>query len=130
LQECLARLAGWRVAPIILARHARVALGDEIGELLNADLSVVLIGERPGLSVANSLGIYLTWQPRAGRRDSERNCISNVHAGGLDYRTAGEKVHWLMTQARQRRLSGTALKEAAPAGSEERLAAQPPTETD
>jgi ethanolamine ammonia-lyase small subunit len=75
---------------------------------------VMLIGERPGLSVPDSLGIYLTYGPRVGRRDSERNCISNIHAAGLSYDAAAEKLAWLMTQARAARLTGVALKEDAP----------------
>jgi ethanolamine ammonia-lyase small subunit len=116
LHACLARLPGWRLAPIVCAEQARVALGDEIGALFNASLSVVLIGERPGLSVANSLGIYLTWQPRVGRHDAERNCISNIHAGGLSCEHAADKACWLMTEARHRRISGTVLKEDAALG--------------
>ena len=98
----------------MLARYARVALGDAIGAAMHATLAVMLIGERPGLSVANSLGIYLTYAPCVGRRDSERNCISNVHADGLSYDAAADKLEWLMTQARRRRLTGVALKEDAP----------------
>ena len=110
LDYCLARLQGWSIAPVVIATQARVALGDEIGELLGASLGVVLIGERPGLSVANSLGVYLTWQPRAGRRDAERNCISNIHADGLPCAAAGDMLVWLMTEARRRKLSGVELK--------------------
>jgi ethanolamine ammonia-lyase small subunit len=113
LVTCMRRLSGWTLAPIILATGARVALGDEISVLLNADLCVVLIGERPGLSVANSLGIYLTWRPRIGHRDADRNCVSNIHADGLSYNEAADKVFWLLSQARQRRLTGIALKEGA-----------------
>jgi ethanolamine ammonia-lyase small subunit len=105
------RLSGWRLAPIVLAAQARVALGDEVSILLNANLCVVLIGERPGLSVANSLGVYLTWRPQIGHRDADRNCVSNIHADGLTYEQAADKVSWLLTEARRRRLSGTALKE-------------------
>jgi ethanolamine ammonia-lyase small subunit len=83
LRAVLPRAAGWRIAPIILAEQARVALSDEIGALLNTRLAVMLIGERPGLSVRNSLGIYMTFDPRPGRADSERNCISNIHATGF-----------------------------------------------
>jgi ethanolamine ammonia-lyase small subunit len=111
LRACLDRLPGWAIAPIVFATQARVALGDEIGALLQADLSVVLIGERPGLSVANSLGVYLTYHPRVGRRDSERNCISNIHADGLSYDAAADMLAWLMIEARVRKLTGIALKD-------------------
>lgn len=107
------RLHGWSVAPVVLAEQGRVALADEIGERMGARLSVILIGERPGLSVANSLGVYLTWEPRVGRRDSERNCLSNIHADGLGYAAAADKLCWLMTEARRRKLSGVDLKEEA-----------------
>jgi ethanolamine ammonia-lyase small subunit len=111
LHACLDRLPGWSVAPVVIATQARVALGDEIGALLQADLCAVLIGERPGLSVANSLGVYLTYHPRIGRRDSERNCISNVHADGLSYDAAADMLAWLMMEARVRKLTGVALKD-------------------
>jgi ethanolamine ammonia-lyase small subunit len=111
LKACLDRLPNWSVAPIVIATQARVALGDEIGALLQADLCAVLIGERPGLSVANSLGIYLTYQPRIGRRDAERNCISNIHADGLSYAAAADMLAWLMIEARRRKLTGVALKD-------------------
>ena len=126
LRACLDRLAGWSVAPIVIATQARVALGDEIGELLRAKLCVVLIGERPGLSVAHSLGVYLTYHPRIGRRDSERNCISNIHADGLSYEAAADMLVWLMTEARRRRLTGIGLKDDRPVvagASSERLGA-------
>jgi ethanolamine ammonia-lyase small subunit len=97
-----------------MAEQARVALGDEIGARMAAALVVMLIGERPGLTVPNSLGIYLTYEPRIGRRDSERNCISNIHADGLSYEAAAEKLEWLMTRARTLKLTGIALKEDAP----------------
>jgi ethanolamine ammonia-lyase small subunit len=108
------RLPGWRTAPIVVARHARVALGDEIGALLGVDLVVMLIGERPGLSAPDSLGAYLTWQPRPGRLDSERNCISNIRPPhGLGYAQAADSIVWLMTEARSRRLTGVALKDGS-----------------
>jgi ethanolamine ammonia-lyase small subunit len=110
----LERLDGWAVAPIILARQGRVALADEIGEALGAAISVVLIGERPGLTVQDSLGAYLTFGPRVGRTDAERNCISNIHADGLSHEAAADRLAWLMQQVRQLRLSGVALKEDAP----------------
>jgi ethanolamine ammonia-lyase small subunit len=111
LQACLARLPGWSVAPAVIAVQARVALGDEVGELLGARLVAVLIGERPGLSVADSLGAYVTHAPQVGRRDSERNCVSNIHPGGLSYDAAADMLAWLMTEARSRKLTGVALKD-------------------
>ncbi len=115
IEACLALLPGWAVAPVVLAGQARVALGDEIGERMGARLVVVLIGERPGLSVADSLGIYLTYAPMVGRKDAERNCISNIHAAGLGYPAAAAKLAWLAGQARLRRLTGVELKEDAEA---------------
>ncbi len=106
------RLGDWTIAPIIVARHARVTLGDEIGAALGVDIVVMLIGERPGLSAPDSLGCYLTWSPRRGRRDSERNCVSNIRPpGGLDYATAADRIAWLMREARVRGLTGVALKD-------------------
>ena len=88
------------IGPIVIARRARVALGDEIGARLGAGLCVLLVGERPGLSVADSLGVYITFDPRPGRRDSERNCISNIHAnGGLSIAQAAATLVWLARAA-------------------------------
>ena len=110
LRACFDRLADWTIAPVVIATQARVALGDEIGTQLQATLCVMLIGERPGLSVANSLGVYITYQPRPGRQDSERNCISNIHEDGLAYDAAADILVWLMTEARRRKLTGVRLK--------------------
>lgn len=116
VRRLLARLEGWRIAPMVLARHARVALGDEIGAALRAEMAVILIGERPGLSAPDSLGAYLTWMPQRGRRDSERNCLSNVRPPhGLGYDAAADRIAWLMREARARRLSGVDLKDESPA---------------
>jgi ethanolamine ammonia-lyase small subunit len=115
LQAILEQLDGWRIAPVVLATQSRVALGDEIGERLGAKLIALLIGERPGLSAADSLGIYLTAHPRVGRQDSERNCISNIHPpSGLGYRPAAQKLVCLMNQARSLGITGVALKDDVP----------------
>ena len=103
----------WRIAPIAIVEQGRVAIGDEIGERLGASLAVVVIGERPGLSSPDSLGIYLTWQPKPGKTEAERNCISNIRTEGLSYEFAAHKLLFLMTEARHRKLSGVALKENA-----------------
>lgn len=108
----LARLAGWSVAPLVLAHQARVALGDPVGVALGARAVVVLIGERPGLSSADSLGVYLTWGPRPGRADSERNCVSNVRPPhGLGYDRAADTLVALLGAASELGASGVALKD-------------------
>ena len=104
-------LEGWRLAPLTVVLQGRVAIGDEIGQALGARLVAVLIGERPGLTSPDSLGIYLTWDPRPGRHDAERNCISNVRTEGISYSLAARKLHFLMEQARARQLTGVELKE-------------------
>jgi ethanolamine ammonia-lyase small subunit len=100
--------------PVVIATQGRVALGDPIGSALQAEAVVVLIGERPGLSSPDSLGIYLTWQPRPGRTDAERNCISNIRPEGLPPVQAALKCRWLIDEMRRLKLSGVALKDAAP----------------
>ncbi len=99
------------VGPVVVAREARVALGDDIGERLGAKMVLVLIGERPGLSSPDSLGTYLTFAPRVGRNDAERNCISNIRPGGLAYDLAAFKQAWLIEAAFARRLTGVSLKD-------------------
>lgn len=102
---------GWALAPVVVATQARVAIGDEIGALIGAAQVAVLIGERPGLSAPDSLGVYLTWGPRVGRLDSDRNCISNIRDGGLAIEDAAATLAYLMSEARVRRLTGVALKD-------------------
>jgi len=97
--------------PVVIVRQARVAIGDDIGEAMGAEAVVVLIGERPGLSAQDSMGIYLTWQPRRGRTDAERNCISNIRPGGISPEDAAAKVHWLLRGARALGATGVALKD-------------------
>jgi ethanolamine ammonia-lyase small subunit len=108
----VAELSGLTLAPVVIARGARVALGDAIGAALKARVVVMVIGERPGLSVADSLGIYMTFAPRVGRVDSERNCISNVHArGGLVPAAAAATLGRLLRESLRRGLSGVDLKD-------------------
>lgn len=111
LEAARRRLDGWRIGPIAVARNARVALGDEIGERLQAPLLAMLIGERPGLSSPDSLGIYITYNPRVGAHDAQRNCISNVRPEGLGYEAAAHKLHYLLTHARRLGFTGVALKD-------------------
>ncbi|PYF04859.1 ethanolamine ammonia-lyase light chain [Rhodopseudomonas faecalis] len=133
LADLLPRLAaaGLTVGPAVVACGARVALGDQIGAALGARLVVVLIGERPGLSVPASLGAYLTYGPRPGRTDAERNCVSNIHAAGLSDQQAAQRIAWLVREALARQLTGVALKddsllEAAPSVSFDTAAAPLP----
>jgi ethanolamine ammonia-lyase small subunit len=111
LAELLPHLEGWRLAPLSVVEQARVAIGDEIGLALGAEISVVLIGERPGLSSPDSLGAYITFEPHPGRTDAERNCISNIRAEGLSYAQAAAQLVYYLTEARCRQLTGVALKE-------------------
>ncbi len=107
---------GLTVAPVVIAEQGRVALGDEVGAALGAAAVAVLIGERPGLSAPRSMGVYLTWAPRAGRTDAERNCISNIRPGGLTSAGAAETLLWLMREMLRRRLTGVSLKDERPGG--------------
>ncbi len=110
LQPWLAQ-ESWRTAPVVIAREARVALGDEVGALLGARAVLVMIGERPGLSSPDSLGLYLTFNPQVGCSDAQRNCISNVRADGLSHPAAAFKLAWLLKEAFRRSLTGVDLKD-------------------
>ena len=108
-----ARLAidGIKIGHALVASGARVALGDEIGAILGTRMMVMLIGERPGLSAPDSLGAYLTFAPRLGRIDAERNCVSNIHGAGLGYDEAAFRIAWLVREALARKITGVGLKD-------------------
>ncbi|GHF46134.1 ethanolamine ammonia-lyase small subunit [Deinococcus metalli] len=105
------RREGFRLAPVVFAAQARVALGDGVALALGARLVLVLIGERPGLSSPDSLGAYVTHAPQPVTPDSARNCVSNIRPAGLDGRTAAWRLHWLILNALRRALSGVPLKD-------------------
>lgn len=105
------RAEGWKIAPLVIVRHGRVAIGDVVATALGAASVVVLIGERPGLSAPDSMGAYLTFGPHAQTTDAERNCISNIRPQGVDYAVASARLVYLLQTMRMRRLSGVRLKD-------------------
>lgn len=109
LEATIPLLDGWRIGPVCVVTQGRVAIGDDIGERLRAKAVVMLIGERPGLSSADSLGVYITWEPRVGRTDAERNCISNVRLEGLGYAEAAGQIVAVLEAARGAGVTGVAL---------------------
>jgi ethanolamine ammonia-lyase small subunit len=110
LDEVLRINQHWSVGPVCVVEQGRVAIGDAIGVALPAKISVVLIGERPGLSSPDSLGVYITWAPRPGRTDAERNCISNVRPEGLEYAAAAKMLAFYLREALRQELTGIGLK--------------------
>jgi ethanolamine ammonia-lyase small subunit len=114
----------WKLAPVLLAHQARVALGDDAGEALGARAVLMLIGERPGLSSPDSLGAYITYKPRVGIKDADRNCISNIRVRGLGYDEAAFKMTWLIDQAFKRQMTGVGLKDESNAAIEGRPAVE------
>lgn len=113
IKVLLHRVEGWKMTPVCMVEQGRVGIGDEIGEVLGAACCLMLIGERPGLSSPDSLGAYITWGPRLGRTDAERNCVSNIRGEGLSYEQAASQIAYYLTEARRRRLTGVDLKIAA-----------------
>jgi ethanolamine ammonia-lyase small subunit len=111
LTMILPLLEDWRIAPLIVVRNGRVAIGDAVATLLGADCVAVLIGERPGLTAPDSMGAYLTWQPQPGATDADRNCISNIRPDGIGYADAAHKLAHLLRAMRARRVSGVQLKD-------------------
>src|SRR5579871_1939158 len=120
MRHLVTQLASARIGigPVVIASGARVALGDEIGAILAAQMVVVLIGERPGLSAPDSLGAYLTFAPKLGRTDADRNCVSNIHGAGLTCEEAAFKIAWLVREGLSRKVTGVALKDESGEGAQ------------
>lgn len=111
LNLLLQDLKYWSIAPVVLVEQGRVGLSDPIGEALKAKISLILLGERPGLSAPTSLGAYITYQPQSGNTDEKRNCVSNIQSSGLSYQQAVAKISYLLHEMRSQQLSGVKLKD-------------------
>jgi ethanolamine ammonia-lyase small subunit len=107
----LLRSKGWQIAPLVIVRHGRVGIGDAVATALRATCVAMLIGERPGLSAADSMGAYLTWQPHAQMTDADRNCISNIRPEGISYADAARKIAHILFAMRDLGYSGVRLKD-------------------
>jgi ethanolamine ammonia-lyase small subunit len=123
VRSLVPRLAadGIEIDRAVVASGARVALGDEIGAIVGARMMVMLIGERPGLSAPDSLGAYLTFAPKPGLSDAERNCVSNIHGSGLGYDEAAFRIAWLIREGLTRRITGVALKDESGGQTSQRI---------
>lgn len=100
-----------RLSSLVLVKQGRVAIADEIAHALGAKLSLILIGERPGLSAADSVGAYITYAPKPGLTDESRNCISNIRPQGLSSAAAAKKIFYIIHEAFKRKLTGVNLKD-------------------
>jgi len=111
LKSLLPMIETYSLAPVTVVKEGRVAISDEIGEAFHSKLAIILIGERPGLSSSDSLGIYLTYNPSSGNTDEKRNCISNIRDGGLSYEFAAQKLNYLISESIRRKISGVEIKD-------------------
>lgn len=116
IERIVTRLAedtksNWSIAPLTVVTQGRVAIGDDVGECLKAKITMILIGERPGLTSPDSMGIYMTWNPKRGAKESSRNCISNIRPEGLGYDEASYKAFYLLSESIKRKISGIELKD-------------------